>query len=48
MSLSFAALCRWVLLPLFVSVGLVALGLTMLAGAAAVAAYLVAVGSPSE
>lgn len=41
-----AALCSWALLPLFVTAGLAMLALTMLAGVAAVAAYLAVVSPP--
>jgi len=44
-SLVFVALCGWVLLPLFVSVGLVVLALAMGLGAVGVAIFLMAVGS---
>ena len=47
-SLISAALCGWVLLPLFVSAGLAILALSMLTGAAAVAGYLAAAGPPLE
>jgi hypothetical protein len=48
LSLISAALCGWVLLPLFVTAGLAIMALTMLTGAAAVAGFLAAVGPPSE
>jgi len=47
-SLAFAALCGWVLLPLFLTGGLAILALTMLIGAATVAVYLAAVGLPGQ
>jgi hypothetical protein len=43
-SLAFAALCGWVLLPLFLTAGLAILALAILSGAAAIATYLAAVG----
>ena len=45
LSLAFAALCGWVLLPLVLTAGLLTLALTILGGAAATVAYLAAVGS---
>ena len=45
LSLACAALCGWVLLPLFISVGLVVLAAAMWLGAVGVAVFLVAVGS---
>ena len=48
LSLAFAALCGWVLLPLFLTAGLAMLAFMLLAGAAGVAVYLAAVGPPAE
>ena len=47
-SLAFAALCGWVFLPLFLTAGLGLLALTILAGTAAIAAYLAAVSPPGQ
>ena len=47
-SLAFAALCGWVLLPLFLTAGLAILALTILAGTAAICAYLAVVGPPGQ
>jgi hypothetical protein len=48
LSLALVALCGWVFLPLFLTAGLPILALTILAGAAAIAAYLAAAGPPDQ